>query len=233
MHGSFPQMRRRRGASGSGRCELEHTAQLEESSPRRLVVMQLIEGRHASVDVVLGVEALRSEQAVCRIKRAGAASWREKELTPANWQDAGFGVYLLSLEPAEVERPGIAVMVSPAGDGDSPRALHAFEVVAAVPRVEATSIPRTILCGHILTLDQRGKPKMAVIVRPGQQGLVVGGVGISTEQVSVETDENGYFEFTTVSGALVHVQVPGIGYAKQFIVPPPPAPGVTVRLFSL
>src|SRR5579871_3096083 len=90
-------------------------------TPKRGGTMHLTEGRRTGVDLIVrtGDEAgagsprpgLRPEDVVCLLKRAGAVSWAEKKLTPANWQDAGHGVYVLTIESDEFEATGPLVVL--------------------------------------------------------------------------------------------------------------------------
>lgn len=196
----------------------------------------LIEGRHASVDVLVDRSGLSMDDVVCHVKRAGATAWRQKELTPSNWQDAGHGVYVLSLDPADVEGVGgIVVLISAAPDAKPsiPPSLHAFEVVETRHAAGTPAIPKTTICGYLVTLDEHGKAKAQVTARVASFPLVVGGAGISNDVVTAETNAEGYFELELVTGASVTIQIPSINYTRNIIVPPPPAPGLPVRLFTL
>lgn len=209
-------------------------------------MQQLIEGRHSEVDVILRTDGeraghtvprlgLRTEGVLCRLKRRGTPAWKMKVLTPASWRDCGHGVYTLDLAPEEFEDTDrVVVFFEPT---ETLRPSFAPELVTCEvvppPPTGAPSIPQTTLCGHILTLGLNGKQKAQVTARVAQVPLVLGGAGISNDVVAAETDETGYFELTLVTGALVSVQVQAINYQRQFVVPPPPAPGIPVRLFSL
>jgi hypothetical protein len=200
-------------------------------------MIQLVEGRHACVDLPVGYTGLTSENVVCRLKRAGAPGWRHKELTPANWQDAGHGLYVLSLEPSDVDATGLlCVVIEVSAEarkiGFAP-SLHHFEVVEPRPSQSRPEIPHTTLCGYIVTLDQKGRAKAQVTARVTQFPLILGTAGIANDAVTVETDETGYFELSVATGAAITIQIPALNYTRNIIVPPPPVPGFPVRLFSL
>lgn len=209
-------------------------------------MQRLVEGRHAEVDVILRTPGersghtvpslgVRAEDITCRCKRRGVPAWQDKMLTPANWRDCGHGVYTLELAPDEF-RDADQLVVLLEGNGEVRPSivpeLLTFEVVTT-PLSGVPAIPQTILCGHVLTLGLAGKQKAQVTATVAQVPLVLGGAGISRDVVTVESDETGYFELILVTGALVTVQVPAINYQRQLVVPPPPAPGIPVRLFSL
>lgn len=234
MHGSFRRNGCRGIASGLSPQELEHIAELEHSKEHD--VLQLIEGRRASVDILVGRSGLTTDEVLCHLKRAGATAWRPKELTPANWQEAGHGVYVLSLDPGDVDEVGgLVVLITPAPDVKSPvtSTLHHFEVVESRYAGTIPAIPKTTICGHVVTLDEKGRAKAQVTARVAQFPLVLGGAGICNDIVTVETNDDGFFSLTIVTGAIVNVQIPCINYSRQFVVPPPPAPGIPVRLFTL
>lgn len=209
-------------------------------------MQRLVEGRHAEVDVILRTDGerpghtvprlgLRTEDVLCRLKARGTPSWQAKVLTPANWRECGHGVYTLDLAPEEFDGADRLVVFVEGRAELRPSftpALLSFEVVPAQPS-GVPGIPQTTLCGHVLTLGLAGKQKAQVTARVAQVPLVLGGAGISNDVVTVETDESGYFELVLVTGALVTVNVQAINYQRQFVVPPPPAPGIPVRLFSL
>lgn len=198
-------------------------------------MVQLIEGRHASVDILVGRAGLTSTDVACHIKRAGATAWRPKELTPASWRDAGHGVYVLSLDPSDVDEVGLLVVLIAAAETKTPfpPTLRWFEVIEARYAGGTPAIPKTTIVGHVVTLDERGKAKAQVTARVAQFPLVLGGAGICNDVVTVETNDDGFFSLTIVTGALVNIQIPAINFSRQFVVPPPVAPGIPVRLFSL
>jgi hypothetical protein len=205
--------------------------------------MRLIEGKTARIDLLVrAADAQRTPRTGlgpadvgCYLKRPGASTWTPKELTPANWQEAGHGLYVLTLDPAEFDATGdLAIFVEGRPDlqpGIVP-ILEAFDVVEGRP-IGMPPIPQTTLCGRVLSLDQKGKPKAVVFARVAQLPLIIGGAAVCNDPLTVETNEDGYFELTVITGAVVQVQITAINYQRQFVVPPPPAPGVPVRLFSL
>jgi hypothetical protein len=65
-----------------------------------------------------------------------------------------------------------------------------------------------------------------------QQPLAIGGIAVLSEPLTTETDERGYFQFDAITGANVQVQIPALAYNRTLVVPPPPAHGIPVRLFS-
>ncbi len=199
-------------------------------------MIQLVEGRHACVDLLVGRAELASGDVICRLKRGGAIGWRQKDLTPANWQDAGHGLYVLSLEPGDVDSVGhFAVLVEPAATAKHAFApsLHEFEVIEPRVSERRPEIPYTTLCGYIVALDGKGRAKAQVTARISQFPLVLGGAGIANEVVSAEANETGYFEIPLPTGAPVTVQIQALNYTRNIIVPAPVTPGIPVRLFSL
>lgn len=209
-------------------------------------MQRLVEGRHAEIDVILRTAGersgqiaprvgVRAEDVSCRCKRRGIPAWNDKALTPASWRDCGHGVYTLDLAPEEFHAADqLTVLIEGSAELRPPiePELLTFEVVTAPPS-GVPAIPQTILCGHVLTLNLTGKQKAQVTATVAQVPLVLGGAGIARDLVTVETDADGYFELTLVTGALVTVQIAAINYQRQLVVPPPPAPGIPVRLFSL
>lgn len=209
-------------------------------------MQRLIEGRHSNVDLVLRTEdgdashhplraGLGYDMIVCRLKRGGVPSWQHKELCPASWRDCGHGVYTLSLAPEEFASAEHLLVLLDGTAELRPRIVPELLTLAVEPPRPsgALAIPRTILCGHVVTLAQVGKPKAVVSAKVAQFPLVLGSAGFCSDVVTTECDEDGYFELPIVTGAFVNVTVPAINYTRQFVVPPPPAPGVPVRLFTL
>jgi hypothetical protein len=209
--------------------------------------MKLIHGRPNSVDLLIRSDdhraspanpprtGLRPDDVVCRLKRSGTLAWSHKELTPASWQDAGHGIYVLSLTAEDIgDAQALTVLITGSHELKQPIVpmQQMFEVVEP-EWLGPTPIPETILCGRILTLDEKGKPKAQVIARVAQFPLLVGAAAITNDAITVETNDDGFFELKVVTGAIVHIQIPAIQYQKQIVVPPAPAPGIPVRLFSL
>jgi hypothetical protein len=178
---------------------------------------------------------LGAQDVVCRLKREGVPAWADKELTPASWRDCGHGVYQLALAPDEFENTDrLTILVE--GSAELRPAilpeLVPLSVVDAPPRGIPT-VPQTILCGHVITLDMKGKHRAVVTARVAQLPHLVGGAAISNDPINAETDEQGYFQVTVPTGAIVAVAIPAINYQRQVVVPPAPASGIPVRLFTL
>lgn len=204
--------------------------------------MNLVDGRPAHIDVLMKTDAespkgragLKPGDVDCLLMRCGWTEWTRKELTPASWRDVGHGVYALTLEAKEFEGTDTLTLLLQGHPGVSPPVrpvLRRFDVVEA--HKPGIPIPETILVGRVLSLDQKGKAKAAVTARVAQLPLVIGGAAICNDPITTETNEEGFFELRCVTGAVINVQIPALQFQKQFAVPPPPAPGVPVRLFSV
>jgi hypothetical protein len=205
--------------------------------------MNLIEGRPAQVDLFMiaaegeshqGLVGLHPADVDCLIKRCGRTEWKRKDLTPASWQDVGHGIYALTLDAHDFEGTDMLTLLVQGHPGFSPPirpVVRRLDVVEA--RQPGLPIPQTVLCGRVLSLDQKGKAKAAIIARVAQLPLTIGGAAICNDPITTETNEEGYFELSVVTGAIINVQIPALNYQKQFAVPPPPAAGVPVRLFSV
>jgi len=205
--------------------------------------MKLIEGRPAEVDLFmttaeaephLGRAGLKPGDVDCILKRCGRTEWNRKELTPASWQDVGHGVYALTLEAKDFEGTDQLTLLVQGHPGLSPPVrpiVRRLEVVEA--QKPGLPIPQTVLCGRVLSLDLKGKAKAVVTVRVAQLPLVIGGAAICNDPITTETNDEGYWELSVVTGAVINIQIPAIQFQKQLAVPPPPAPGIPVRLFSV
>jgi hypothetical protein len=159
-----------------------------------------------------------------------------KPLDPLSWQAVGHGVYVLTLEPADVPacdrflfliegRPALTPAIEPI--------LRTVRVLP--PRVRLTSgdLPVTTLCGRLITVDGKPRIKTPLTFRIHQPPLLCGGTAVTGEMATVETDEDGAFQVDLVMGACVAVQAQAIGFNRILVVPPPAAPGIPVRLFSI
>jgi hypothetical protein len=81
--------------------------------------------------------------------------------------------------------------------------------------------------------DRKPEPKAQVVARLAIAPVSIGAAAISSEAITVEADEDGEVVMKLVTGATVHVTIQAVNWTKQFVVPPPPAAGMPVRLFSL
>ncbi len=207
--------------------------------------MHLVEGRRATINVLVRGDdvpgapgssrsGLRPDDLVCSLKHASAVAWTEKRLTPANWQDAGHGVYVLTIEADEFDGTGPLVVLVESAPELKPAIVPVLQTFDVMRKHDAAlSAVQTKLVGEVATLALRGKPKAQVIIRLAVLPLVIGGVALTNEAVTLETDEEGRFEFDAVAGSTINVQIPLANYQRQFVVPPPPAPGLPVKLFSI
>lgn len=194
--------------------------------------MDLLEGQRAHVDVLVRStdERIVPERVECLIKRPRESQWRTKALTPASWLALGHGVYSLRLDPEDLPEPG-AMSVLVKGEGIEPT-LSSFRVVPQ-HHTSPTDVMLTTLVGRVVGLDGKPKPKAQVVARLATAPLNVGGVAISNEAITVEADEDGEVMLKLVTGATVHVTIQAVNWNKQFVVPPPLAAGLPVRIFSL
>lgn len=205
--------------------------------------MTITEGRVAELQIVMtsqdepchGRPGLAPGDVDCLVLRQGHTTWARKELTSATWRDHSHGVYTLTLEPKEFDGSASVTVLLQGHPGLAPPILSVLEKheVVEARKSGIQPIPETILCGRVLTLAQTGKAKAAVVARVVQLPLVIGGAAITNDPVSTETNDDGDFELRLITGAVVNVQIQAINFQKQFAVPPPPAPGVPVRLFSI
>jgi hypothetical protein len=205
----------------------------------------LVEGQRTQVDVLLETETaagrrprlgLAPTDIVCRLKEHGSATWHEKKLDNLSWRDSEHGVHTLTIEPGDCDTAdGLSVLLTGRAGLDPPIVplLRTFRIAPPRPRFTATDLPCTTVCGRIMTLDHRPRVKAQLNFRVQQPPLAIGGIAVTGEQITVETDEKGYFEVDLVTGANVAVQIQAITYNRIIVVPPPPAPGIPVRLFSI
>lgn len=205
---------------------------------------EIVEGQRAQLDFLLETETasgrplskLAPTDVVCRLKEKGCATWREKKLDNLSWRDAEHGVHTLTIEPGDFDSTdGLSVLLTGRDGLDPPvvPVLRTLRVSPPRPRFTAADLPCTTVCGRIMTLDHRPRVKAQLNFRVQQPPLAIGGIAITGEQITVETDEKGHFEVDLVTGANVAVQIQAINYNRIIVVPPPPAPGIPVRLFSI
>jgi hypothetical protein len=101
--------------------------------------MRLTHGRRNAIDLLIRTEdyngnppdpprqGLRPHDLVCHIKRAGSLAWSRKVLTPANFQDSGYGVYVLTLEPDDIGDAPTVTMLLTGAPGLKPPILPRLE----------------------------------------------------------------------------------------------------------
>ena len=203
---------------------------------------EIVEGQPARLDLLFRTCAtaarasLPASDVVCRLKGSGTSSWREKKLDAVSWQDGEHGVYILTLDPGDLPdgdrvtllvegRPDVRPTIDPI--------LRTFKVVPPRPRFVAGDLPRTSVVGRIMTLDCKPRVKAQLTFRIPQGPLAIGGIAVTGEQITAETDADGWFEVDLVTGASVAVQIQSINWNRIVVVPPAPAIGVPVKLFSI
>lgn len=202
----------------------------------------LDEGERAHVVVVLRDVAdgalrvgVRSGDVSCLLHRIPGGIV-EKPLDEISWTENPPGLYTLTLEPSEIESQRVVTVVLAGRTGLKPAikpSVWRCRVLPRPPRPLPDELPRTTLCGRIMTVDMKPRPKVPVTVRVMQQPLAIGGIAVLSEPLTTETDERGYFQFDAITGANIQVQIPALAYNRTLVVPPPPGHGIPVRLFSI
>jgi len=197
--------------------------------------MDLIEAQRIHVDILVDRDSakeppLRHDEVECLVRRPREGNWRKKELAPGSWLALGHGVYSLRLDPEDLPEPGsMSVLLQ----GEFEPALTSFRVVSRL-QSSATDVMLTTLVGRVVGVDGKPKAKAPVVAKLASAPPVyVGGAAVGPEPITVETDEHGDFSMSLVTGAQVQVTIQAVNWAKQFVVPPPPAAGLPVRMFSL
>ena len=195
--------------------------------------MDLLEAQRVQVDVLVlrrdGDHPLGADDITCLVRRPREGNWRRKDLSPSSWIALGHSVYSLRLDPEDVPEPGLmSVLIEGKGIHAT---LASFSVVSRLQSA-STAVMLTTLVGRVTSLDGKPKAKAAVIAKMAV-AATVGGAAISQEPISVETDEQGEFSLPLVTGTQVVVTIQAVGWSKQFVVPPPHAAGLPVRIFSV
>jgi hypothetical protein len=172
----------------------------------------------------------------CRLRTLGTGTWHEKKLDAVSWQHVGHGVYVLTVDPADLPPgDGLAILVE-ANTGGKPRIEPILRTVRVVPpraQLVPGDLPVTTVCGRLVALDGKPRVKAPLTFRIHQPPLLSGGIAVTGEMATCETDDRGFFQIDLVTGACVAVQVQAIAFNRILVVPPPPAPGIPVRLFSI
>lgn len=206
-------------------------------------MLTLPQGRPATLDVVLHAQGgaprtgVAPEDLVCQLKQPGSLVWAAKELDASTWREAGHGAYLLGLNPAEVDQPGVLTIRLAGRTGLLP-ALHdlLFQVAVAPVRELALpppELPRTVLIGQVVGVDGKPIPRAAVSATLVQVPLLLRGTAVAGDGITVHGDQHGSFELALLTGATVDLHIPLVRFRRTLVVPAPPAPGAPVRLFSI
>lgn len=206
---------------------------------------ELVQDRAAAVDVVVRSdlpgapprEGLGAADLVVELKPAGAAAWSPKVLTAADWEEVGHGAYLLRLDPAEVAPAGVLAVLVAGQPALAPPILPAITELEVVPEREFSAtrpnLPRTTLVGQVAGLDGRPLGRATVTATLLQVPVILEGIAVAGDAVIVASDDDGFFELRLITGATADVDIPAARWRRTLIVPPPPAPGVPLRLFSV
>ncbi len=207
---------------------------------------ELVQGRSARVDLVMRSnvlpafpprESLTAADILVHVKRAEASVWSPKLLTPELWTDVGKGAYLLSLEESDTDTPG-SLFVLVTGRTDVTPELVPVLVELEVVRTDDfsgawTKVPMTTLVGQVFSISGRPIPGAVVNTTLYSNPILLGTVAVCGEPVRTETDGDGFFQIRLVTGASVEIAIPAAHWKRMIVVPPPPAPNVPVRLFSI
>ncbi len=211
------------------------------------MTVQLVQDRAGLLDVVVRTDdparlypprpGLRAEDVVCQVKRPSETAWRALPLSAAAWRDAGLGAYVLELGPAVLDTTGLLLLhlgAAPALTLPILPLLLSIEVVEA-RRFHASrpDLPETVLVGQLVDLGGRPMAHATVAATLLEVPLLLGGIAVAGQAVQVASDENGFFELPLLTGATVDLQISVARYRRTLVIPPPPAPGAPVRLFSI
>ncbi len=211
------------------------------------MTVQLLQGRPGALDVVLRSDdpvrlhpprpGLTSVDVVCELKRPGATPWIPRAIEADAFRDLGNGAYLLSLESRDLDVPGpLFVRLSGRPGLDPPLLPALLELEVVVPRdfhAPRPHLDRTLLVGQLAGLDGRPLARATIAATLLQPPLLLEGVAVAGDSVLGASDDEGAFELPLLTGATVDLQIAAVRYHRTLVVPPPPAPGAPVRLFSI
>lgn len=211
------------------------------------MTVRLIQGRAATVDIVLRTDdparhfplraGLGPSDVTCQRKRSGSASWVPMPLDAATWRDSGNGTYLLDLDATDVEAPGALFIFVSGAPGLAPPVLPVLLEAEVVPERHFSGtrpdLPRTILVGQLAGQD--GRPLVGATITASllETPVLLRGAAIAGDAIMARSDDDGFFELPLITGATVDLSIAAARYRRTLVVPPPPAPGVPVRLFSI
>ena len=209
--------------------------------------MQLLQGRPTTLELVLRTDdqarlcpprpGLVPADLRCQLKRAGAPSWTARSLDALSFRDAGNGAYLLVLQALETDTLGRLLVIVEGLPGLAPPILplllEAEVVLDRQFRGVRSDLPRTVLVGQLCGLDNRPLARATVSATLLQAPLLLEGVAVAGDAVLASSDDDGFFELPVLAGATVDLAIPAVRYRRTLVVPPPPAPGSPVRLFSI
>lgn len=202
---------------------------LNEDEPAHVVVVLRNDGNGA---LATGV---RPGDVTCVLHRV-PGGFIEKALDDLSWTERPAGIYTLTLDPSDIDSQRVVTVVIAGRPALTPAikpSIWQCRVCPRPPKPLPDELPRTTLCGRIMTVDMKPRPKVPVTVRVLQQPLAIGGIAVLSEPLTTETDDRGYFQFDAITGANIQVQIPALAFNRQLTVPPAPAVGIPVKLFSI
>ncbi len=209
--------------------------------------MQLLQDRPARLDVVLRTDdaarlhplrdGLRPLDVTCQVKRAGDTAWAPTPLGAGTWLEVGHGAYLLELAALDLERAGSLLVLVSGALGLVPAIHPVLLQVEVVPARELRGarpdLPQTIVIGQLAGQDGRPLARATVSATLLETPLLLRGTAIAGDAVIASSDDDGFFALPLITGATVDLSIPAARYRRTLVIPPPLAPGVPLRLFSI
>jgi len=166
------------------------------------------------------------------IKKEGEASFTNKTISGSNFTELSSGYYELDFTATDTDILGnLYTRIS--GGTIQPALAVASVAAQAVVNPSTTPAPSTTtLFGFIFGSD--GLPlsgasvSASVLSRPTLLHPTDEGIGVSTGLVVAETDSEGYFTLSLLTGATVDVVIGSMDYRRTLVVP-----GSNTNLFDI
>ena len=166
------------------------------------------------------------------IKKAGAGSFSSHTLSPTNWTELSGGFYEVDLASTDTDVLGDLYLRV---QGATIRtALVVSYIVASAPVNPPSVTPPSAVAIFGYVYDPDSQPVAGVtvsarilgsptVLHPGTEGLA-----ITQDLVTVETDSDGFFSISLISGVSVDLTISAARYRRTFIVP-----SISTNLFDI
>ena len=156
---------------------------------------------------------------ICKIKKAGSASFELYALNTNNWKSLGGGYYTVKFDQFATSNVGSFVFTLTGTGFDN----FAYDDFVIMPRADVSVNNKCNVSGSVINLSGDAAKLIKVTARMIEFPARFNGSLLGGDELYTFLDSNGNFTLTLLRGATCIIEIPRTGIRSQIIVPDAPS----------